>query len=206
MIFSNKKNIDNLNIRINGIQIDQVYVSKFLGVQIDSKLTWKSHIDYTGKKLSKSSGIISKDQHVLKKDISINFYYTFAYSYLIYFNEIWGSTYQTHLDRLLKIQKRLLRIITSSDYYAHTAPMFKKNKILDIYQINKYLLSVFMYKYYHNDLSEVFIDMYITSDTTHTYSTRQKHLYHIPLCRTESFKKKHKISWSYYMEWIAFWN
>ena len=49
MIFSNKKNIDNLNISINGIQIDQVYVSKFWGVQIDSKLTWKSHIDYIGK-------------------------------------------------------------------------------------------------------------------------------------------------------------
>ena len=37
MIFSNKKNIDNLNISINGIQIYQVYVSTFLGVQIDSK-------------------------------------------------------------------------------------------------------------------------------------------------------------------------
>ena len=67
--------------------------------------------------------------------------------------------------------------------------MFKKNKILDIYQINKYLVAIFMYKYYHNDLPEVFRDMYITDDTIHTYSTRQEHLYHIPLCRTESFKK-----------------
>ena len=72
----------------NNIQKDQVYVSKFLGVQIDSKLTWKSHIDYIGKKLSKSLGIISKAQHVLKKDILINLYYTFAYPYLIYCNEI----------------------------------------------------------------------------------------------------------------------
>ena len=30
--------------------------------------------------------------------------------------------------------------------------MFKKNKILDIYQIDKYLVAVFMYKYHHNDL------------------------------------------------------
>ena len=67
--------------------------------------------------------------------------------------------------------------------------MFKKNKILDIYQINKYLVAVFLYKYYHNNLPEVFRDMYIINDTIHTYSTRQEHLYHIPLCRTESFKK-----------------
>ena len=55
--------------------------------------------------------------------------------------------------------------------------MFKKNKILDIYQINKYLVAVCMYKYYHNDLPEVFRGMYITNDTIHTYSTRQEHLY-----------------------------
>ena len=67
MIFSNKKNIDSLNISLNDIQIDQAYISKFLGVQIDSKLTWKSHIDYIGEKLSKSLGIFSKAQHVLKK-------------------------------------------------------------------------------------------------------------------------------------------
>ena len=53
IILSNKKNIDNLNISINGIQLDQVYVSIFLGVQIDSKLNWKSRIDYIGKTLSK---------------------------------------------------------------------------------------------------------------------------------------------------------
>ena len=61
-----------------------------------------------------------------------------------------------------------------------------------------------MYKYHHNDLPEVFRDMYIANDTVHTYSTRQEHLYHIPLYKTESFKKNHKISWIYYMEWIAF--
>ena len=37
-----------------------VNTTKFLGVQIDSKLTWKMHIEYTCKKLSKCVGILCK--------------------------------------------------------------------------------------------------------------------------------------------------
>ena len=35
MIISNEKNIDNLILIINGIQIDRIYVSKFWGLLID---------------------------------------------------------------------------------------------------------------------------------------------------------------------------
>ena len=90
-----------------------------------------------------------------------------------------------------KIQKRLLRIITSSDYLAHTAPLFKNCKILDIYQINKYMVAVFMYKYKNNDLPEVFKNMYATNDTIHTHSTRQALHYHAPQGRKELLRKKH---------------
>ena len=63
MVFTPKnKYIDDVDIRINNVQIERVYVTKFLGVQIDSKLNWKNHIDYTCKKLSKCVGIIAKEE------------------------------------------------------------------------------------------------------------------------------------------------
>ena len=50
MIFGNKKIDNNMNIcvGINGISIDRVYDTTFLGVMIDDKLNLKEH-----KKLSK---------------------------------------------------------------------------------------------------------------------------------------------------------
>ena len=46
MIFGNKKIDNNMNIcvGINGISIDRVYKTTFLGVMTDDKLNWKEHI------------------------------------------------------------------------------------------------------------------------------------------------------------------
>ena len=46
MLFAPRnKCINDADIRINNISIQRVYVTKFLGVLIDSKLNWKNHID-----------------------------------------------------------------------------------------------------------------------------------------------------------------
>ena len=44
---------------------------------------------------------------------------------LIYCIEIWGISPQTHLNPLLLMQKKIVRIMTFSYYYAHTAPIFR---------------------------------------------------------------------------------
>ena len=42
MIFSSRNRIiDDIDIKIDNVKIGRVYTTKFLGVQIDSKLTWK---------------------------------------------------------------------------------------------------------------------------------------------------------------------
>ena len=51
MIFTHRnKLIDDISIIIDSTKISQVYVIKFLGVQIDSQLSWKMHINYICKK------------------------------------------------------------------------------------------------------------------------------------------------------------
>ena len=61
MIFTpwNKK-IEDTDIQLYGVIIQGVFVTKFLGVQIDCNLSWKYHIEYTCKKLYKCVGILCK--------------------------------------------------------------------------------------------------------------------------------------------------
>ena len=47
---SRNKCVNDVDIRINDAHIERLYVTKFLGVQIDAQLTWKKHIEYTCKK------------------------------------------------------------------------------------------------------------------------------------------------------------
>ena len=53
MIFTPRnKTIRDIDVQLYGVNIQRVFATKFLGVQIDSNLTWKHHIEYTSKKLN----------------------------------------------------------------------------------------------------------------------------------------------------------
>ena len=126
MIFSRKRNTSqSLNIRIKDNPIEIVNSTKFLGVYIDDKLNWNIPIDYICKKLSKCIGILCKARRVLDKKCLLNIYYAFAYPYFTYCIHVWGNTYATYLNRLIKIQKKMIRIITSSSFLSNTAPLFR---------------------------------------------------------------------------------
>ena len=83
--------IDDTDVKIQGVQIHRVYACKFLGVQIDSQLTWKKHIEYTYKKLSICVGILCKARKKLYKFTLISLYYSFVHPYFIYCNHVWGK-------------------------------------------------------------------------------------------------------------------
>ena len=48
--------------------------------------------------------------------------------YLNYCNLVRASSYKTSLQRIVILQKRVIRIVNKSDYCAHTDPIFKKLK------------------------------------------------------------------------------
>ena len=52
-------------------------------------------------------------------------------------------------------------IITNSDYRAHSAPLFSKLKIFDIYQINAFHIAKFMYCYRNNLLPLLFFNFFL---------------------------------------------
>ena len=145
-----------VSIKICSGHISRVYVTNFLGVQIDAKLNWKKHVEYINKKLSKWAAILFKARKVFHNNCLINFYYTFAYPYFIYCISIWGNTYPTIINKTLLVQKRLIRLVTGSPYRAHAEPLFYANKILTVFDINVYMSGVFMYKCLKEPTTDIF--------------------------------------------------
>ena len=74
-----------------------------------------------------------------------NLYFTFVYPYLIYCVEVWGNACDTHLDPIIKIQEKCVRVITFSHYLEPTKSLFKDLKILAFKKlvIQRILLLVF---------------------------------------------------------------
>ena len=187
------KFFNDVNVMINNEKIERVYVTKFLGVQIDAQLNWKRHIEYTCKKLSKCIGILAKARKVLYKSCLINLYYTFAYPYFIYCNHVWGNAYQTNLEKIIIVQKRLLRLITGSPYRAHTEPLFVANRILTFKEINEFTIGVFMFKSQNGDLPEFFYNYYQTHKDVHGRETRNADALYVPYGRLDIRKTSVRI-------------
>ena len=182
MVFTNKKRSDpNIEINIDGHSIEKTFKIKFLGVIIDSHLTWKNHVNYISSKIAKGIGIIIKARKLLDRETLITLYYSFVYPYLQYCNHVWGNTYPTYLHKLHVLQKRIVRVIAGVKPREHSAPLFKHLKILTIFQINVYVIGKFMYKVHHRKTLNVFISMFKVNSSVHGYDTRQASHYHLPL-------------------------
>ena len=88
--------------------IDNVKIKetmKYLGVIIDSKLNWISHITYVKNKVAKGIGIIRRARQCVNKKTLTILYHIFIFPYLIYCVEVWGSACETNLTPITLLQK-----------------------------------------------------------------------------------------------------
>ena len=157
MIFTPRnKTVHDIGVKIHGVNVERVYATECIGVTIDSKLTWKPHVEYICKLLSKCAGIIAKARRKLHRSSLITLYYTFAYPYFIYCNHVWGNNYSSTLEKTKIIQKRLVRTITCSPYRAQTEQLFYANWLLNVCDINSYTIDIFMYQCVNGNLTDIF--------------------------------------------------
>ena len=150
LLFSNRIRdvVSPLLLSVGDSQVHFEDSIKFLGVQLDNHLNFSNHVQYICSKLSKTTGVLYRLCSLIPEDVLVNLYYAFIYPYLLYGVLVWGDASAVHLNPLLVIQKRIIRIITSSDYLAHTNPLFFKTKILRISEIYKFTLGNYMYSHH----------------------------------------------------------
>jgi hypothetical protein len=131
MIFS-PENDPNLSatILIDGITLNIVKKTKFLGVILDNRLSWKDHALYVAQKIAKSIGILSIARQILTSKTLLQLYYCFIYSYITYCNLAWGNAPDSTLWPVLRIQKLSIRLIANISRRSSSLSFCKKHLIL----------------------------------------------------------------------------
>ena len=110
---------------------------KYLGVMIDSSLSWKYHISYVCAKLSRNIGIISKLRYYLSVNQLKQIYYNLIYPYISYAIVAWGSTCKTNLQKIQTKQNRVIRLIFFATLSGkNTASALPLLNIMDILTVN----------------------------------------------------------------------
>ena len=96
-------------------------------VSLDDRMTFKSH-NIAGK-MSKGVGIICKARKLLPQYSLKTIYRAIVEPYMTYCIEVCGHTYGTYTNTLFMLQTKLKRLITYSEYDAHTTPLFKSMQL-----------------------------------------------------------------------------
>ena len=84
---------------------------KYLGVLIDENLSWKHHILHIASKISTSIGIIARLRHFVPLSTLQHIYRSLIQPYLLYGITSWGRADKTHKNKILRLQKRALRLM-----------------------------------------------------------------------------------------------
>ena len=171
MVFTNKILLGDAKIVINNHDVERVQTTKFLGVIIDEKLTWKYHIAHISGKINKNISVIYKVKKVISFDALKTLYTSLILPYLTYCCVIWGNASKCNLNKVIVLQKRILRIIFNSDYREHTSPLFKRCKLLKFSDLVNINILIVMFKVYNNLLPENIQIIFLKNVNCH-YITR----------------------------------
>lgn len=145
---------------------------RYLGVLIDSNLSWKDHINHIVAKISRLIGVIAKLRHFVPTQTLLNIYRSLIQPHMSYGIVVWGYAAQTHLDKLLKLQKRALRLIYFGQYLSHTIPFFCLSNILPINMLCFKATSILMHDVSNNITPQNISKQFIYSNIIHKHNTR----------------------------------
>ena len=170
MIFTRRRSNFTYRLQLEGQTLERVNSFKYLGVILSEKLSWTAHIGHLVTKISRASYIISKLRHYVDLNSLKMIYYSLVYPHLIYCITSWGKAPISVLQPLEILQRKLIRIMTNSDFRCHTPPLFHSLKLLTISDIYKLNLAISIHNIQNNKFTGS--NNLVLLKDSHSYFTR----------------------------------
>ena len=123
--------------------ITTINCTKFLGLMIDSTLSWKDHIIEITPKLNKACYVIRT--FLRSPEILRMVYFSYFHSIKSYGIMFWGNSRNS--INIYKIQKRIIWIITNSNRFNTCCPLFQQLWILEYYPFHHSIYFQYLFCY-----------------------------------------------------------
>jgi len=136
--------------------LQQVECTKYLGVFIDSNLSWQQNTLIIVTK-NTSICIFYKIRHKLIYKMAKMIYFAFMHSYLIYGIEVYGNTHMKNVHRLIILNNKILSIglLQNKSLDTYAPQLYTNYNILSLpnllkFQILKIVHKCICYYYFYN--------------------------------------------------------
>ena len=187
MVFANSKKNITVDICIDNIPIKCVENNKFLGVWVDNKLNWHTHVNKLTLKLKRNIHLLRTGRNMLDVSTKRILYFAHIQSHLCYGISLWGNMIsKTTINKLQKIQDRCIALIEKR---AHA----KQLNILDLPSLIVLENMKFGFKVKNGLLPCKILDCFYTDQydrdlkKIHKYATRYKTIQNLPRARTTNY-------------------
>jgi hypothetical protein len=98
---------------LKGIKLSIDKTTKYLGVDLDSELSWRHHYDRVTKKANNMLGFLRRNLRNTSQQTKTNAYIALVRSSVEYCCTVWSPHYGTHKYQLEMVQRRAARFITN---------------------------------------------------------------------------------------------
>ena len=121
--------------------ITNINNTKFLGIMIDSTLSWNEQITSLASKLNKACYAIRMVKSCMSHEVLRMMYFSYVHSIMAYGIIFWGNSHSS--GTIFKIQKRIIRLINNSDRRESCRKLFQELQILPL--ASQYILSILIF-------------------------------------------------------------
>ena len=181
MIFSRHK-LNNLSILLDNNSIEFVNEFTYLGLTIDHKLTFKSHISKVTSKVNQGNGRIYYLSKFLPIYILKKIFFSIIYPHLNLHILIWGGANASHIQPLIVAVNKVIRNIEKSD--DDTTTKYRKLHILPVNEIYKLKMAEFFFKTIKLNEHQLLTNIIEEISFEHNHNTRNVIQFRLPLINT----------------------
>jgi hypothetical protein len=179
-----------LNVKVDDFTIQNVTCAKLLGVFVDAHLSWRDHIDYVCRKISKKLGVMRRLSSFMSFTGTSKVYSSIVFPHFTYCSSVWSlPSNNADIDRLFKLQKRAARILLGiRDLQLATSTLLQRLKWLPIAEYHRYKKATLTFKLLHdvcpNSLQNTF--KYVREVSTRTTRSATSSDLYVPSVKDHS--------------------
>ena len=115
-------------------------------------------------------GIISRLRHFVPLKTLLSIYNSLISPYTSYSLIAWGQASKSHLEKLLILQKRAVRLINFLPFRTHAIPYFAQSNILPITMLYFKLSSILMFDITTNSAPQNICNLFTLTQDIHQYN------------------------------------
>ena len=202
MLISNREIPEGVSLNLGAERITAVNCFKYLGVHLDSRLKYQTHIEHVETKLSQLCGVAYRLKCKLNLSAAKKIYYACVHSTLSYGVVVWGghSLCSQRCSGINNVHRRIVKHLFGRFSGNYHGCLFKYFGILKFPEIYRLRACSYIYNMRTGGNHQSLANAVTFQTPSHRYPTSVSELYTVPFPRTEG------VRLNFEHQFVVIWN